>query len=254
MTELVITRSHPHGIEELCLNRPERRNALTLEMILLAREKLKQIGSSSARCVILTGSGPAFCAGHDFASMHAQPLTSQRTLIQSCSELMLALQAMPQPVVAVVQGAAFGAGSQLALSCDLAVAASNATFATPGGKGGWFCFTPMVAVSRVLPSKRALEMLFSGEPVSAAQALEWGMINRVLPPELLLSQALEFAELVSRGSAASKALGKSAYYKQQALSTQEAYDFATEIMAESSVSPDAQETMLAFIEKRKASF
>src|SRR5262249_26436638 len=161
-----------------------------------------------------------------------------KRLLATCTELMLTVQRLPQPVVACVQGMATAAGCQLVASCDLAVAADTATFATPGGKGGWFCSTPMVAVSRVLAPKPALEMLFAGDPIDAATALAWGLVNRVVPGTRLVEETQALARAASRGSTTSKAAGKHAYYDTVSLDVGAAYAHACEVMASTAVTED----------------
>jgi enoyl-CoA hydratase/carnithine racemase len=175
-----------------------------------------------------------------------------RRLLATCTELMLTIQRIPQPVVAQVQGVATAAGCQLVASCDLAVAAEQATFATPGGKGGWFCTTPMVAVARAVGHKRALELVFTGDAIDAATALAWGLVNRVVPRDRLEDETRAFARTASRGSTASKGRGKQAYYDTIELDVEAAYKHACEVMATSAVTEDGREMMRAFLEKRAA--
>lgn len=239
------------GLATVTMNRPERRNALSEAHMTELIDALRRIGEAGdARAVVLAAAGPVFSAGHDFADMAERDLAGMRRLLATCTELMLALQRLPQPVVARVQGTATAAGCQLVATCDLAVAAATATFATPGGKGGWFCSTPMVAVSRVLPPKRALELLFVGEPIDAATALAWGLVNRVVPAERLVEETEALARAASRGSTASKALGKRAFYDTVALDVEAAYARACEVMASSAVTDDGREAMRSFLEKR----
>src|SRR6185295_10971107 len=167
-----------------------------------------------------------------------------------CTELMLTITRLPQPVVASVQGLATAAGCQLVASCDLAVAAEEAGFATPGGNGGWFCTTPMVAVARAVGRKRALELLFTGDAIDAPTALAWGLVNRVVPQARLVEETEALARTASRGSLASKALGKRAFYDTVDLDVDAAYARACDVMAESAMTPDGREAMQSFIEKR----
>jgi enoyl-CoA hydratase/carnithine racemase len=168
--------------------------------------------------------------------------------------MMQRIQRIPQPVLASVAGLATAAGCQLVATCDLAVASSDARFATPGGRGGWFCHTPMVAVSRAVGRKRALELLLTGDPIDAATAADWGLVNRVVAPGELEAASWELLERATRGSAFSKGLGKQSYYAQIDLDQPKAYDYATEVMASASQHPDAQEGMRAFLEKRRPVF
>ena len=170
------------SIATLTLNRPERRNPLSRAVMLELRDQLRAIGASKARGVVLAANGPVFSAGHDYADMVNRDLAGMRELLAVCTELMGAVQSIPQPVIARVQGLATGAGCQLVAACDLAIASEDAEFQTPGGAGGLFCTTPMVSVSRAVGRKRALEMLFTGDKVDARTAAEWGLVNGSFPP------------------------------------------------------------------------
>ena len=238
----------------ITMNYSKRRNALSLKHMLELTDAFRQVGESGVRGVILAANGPVFSAGHDFADMVGQDLIAMRKLLQACTTLMNTIQQIPQPVLARVQGLATAAGCQLVATCDLAVASTEAAFATPGGKGGWFCTTPMVAVSRNVGRKRALEMLLTGEPIDAQTAADWGLINRVVPPEQLVAEAQRLLEAATHGSLISKGIGKQAYYAQIDLAQSQAYAYAQEVMAAASQIPDAQEGMRAFLEKRKAHF
>jgi enoyl-CoA hydratase/carnithine racemase len=186
--------------------------------------------------------------------MVERDVPAMERLLRLCTTCVRTLQAIPQPVVAAVQGVATAAGCQLVTSCDLAVAAETARFATPGGKGGWFCLTPMVAVQRALPPKRALEMLLTGDDIDAPTALAWGLVNRVVPADRVLDEAKALARRASRGSAAAKALGKRLFYETVGRDTDDAYARAVPAMAASALEPDAREWMRAFLEKRPASY
>lgn len=237
------------------MNRPERRNALSeahLRELIAAVEHLA--ATPAVRAVVVAASGPAFSAGHDMADMVERDVAGMERLLRTCATLMRTLQSIPQPVVAAVQGVATAAGCQLVASADLAVAADGARFATPGGKGGWFCITPMVAVQRVLGRKRALELLFTGDDIDAATALAWGLVNRVVPAERVLPEAKALARRASRGGAQAKALGKRLFYETVGLDVDAAYARAVPAMAESALDPDAREWMRAFLEKRAASY
>jgi enoyl-CoA hydratase/carnithine racemase len=236
------------------LARPERRNTLSLETIAELDAAFLEIGAGKARGVLLDAEGPVFSAGHDFGDMAGRDLAGMRTMLLRCAELMQRIQRIPQPVLASVSGLATAAGCQLVATCDLAVASSEARFATPGGRGGWFCHTPMVAVSRAVGRKRALELLLTGDPIDAATAADWGLVNRVVPPAQLEAVSWELLERATRGSAFSKGLGKQSYYAQIDLDQPKAYDYATEVMASASQHPDAQEGMRAFLEKRRPVF
>jgi enoyl-CoA hydratase/carnithine racemase len=234
------------------MNRPERRNALSLAHMRELTAALHQVGGSDARGVILAGNGPVFSAGHDFADMVGADLVAMRELLWACTELMTTMQGLPQPVVARVHGLATAAGCQLVASADLAVAAETAGFAAPGGKGGWFCHTPMVAIARAVGRKQALEMALTGDVIDAPTALAWGLINRVVPPEQLEQATLDLLERATRGSAMSKAIGKQVLYTQMDLDQEKAYAYAVEVMAGTSQTADAREGMASFLEKRTA--
>jgi len=235
----------------ITMNRPQRRNALSLAHMHELIAAFAQVGDSDALGIVLAGSGPVFSAGHDFADVAEADLTAVRSLLRTCTELMTVLQSVPQPVVARVHGLATAAGCQLVASADLAVASENAGFAAPGGSGGWFCHTPMVAIARNVGRKRAVEMALSGDVVDAATALDWGLVNRVVPAEQLDSAVMSLLERVTRGSAESKGIGKQALYAQIDLDQAKAYAYAVEVMAATSQLPDAREGMRAFLEKRK---
>jgi len=214
----------------------------------------REAGESPVRGVILAANGPAFSAGHDFADMVGQDLVAMRKMLSVCTTLMDTIQAIPQPVLARVHAIATAAGCQLVATCDLAVASTQASFATPGGKGGWFCTTPMVAVGRNIGRKRALEMALTGDTIDAQTAADWGLVNRVVAPERLIEESQRLLEAATRGSFISKGIGKQAYYAQIDLPQTKAYAYAQEVMAAASQIPDAQEGMRAFLEKRKPNF
>ena len=238
----------------ITLDQPERRNALSLETMTELIAAFRSVGASKARGVVLAASGPAFSAGHDFRDMVGRDLAAMRALIGRCNELMQLIQTIPQPVVARVHGLATAAGCQLVATCDLAVASEEAAFATPGGRGGWFCTTPMVAVSRAIGRKRALELLFSGRPIDARTAADWGLVNRVVPGDALDAETDALLRDVTRGSALSKGIGKQAYYAQIDMDQPKAYAYALEVMAASSLTDDARENIQAFLEKRRPVF
>src|SRR5437660_3677879 len=238
----------------ITMNYPQRRNALSLKHMLELTAAFHEVGESTVRGVILAANGPVFSAGHNLAEMVDQDLVAMRKLLKVCTTLMNTIQEIPQPVLARVHGLATAAGCQLVATCDLAVASTEAGFATPGGKGGWFCTTPMVAVSRNVGRKRALEMLLTGDVIDAQTAADWGLVNRVVPPERLLLESQRLLEVATRGSFISKGIGKQAYYAQIDLPQEKAYAYAIEVMAAASQIPDAQEGMRAFLEKRKPNF
>jgi enoyl-CoA hydratase/carnithine racemase len=236
------------------MNRPDRRNALSLEHLSELLDAFRVIGESDALGVVLAANGPVFSSGHDFADMAGADLAAMRTLLQTCTDLMLTLQAIPQVVVARVHGLATAAGCQLVASCDLAVAAESAGFAAPGGKAGWFCTTPMVAIGRTMGRKRALELALTGDTIDAATAADWGLVNRVVPDAQLDDAVTELLGRATRGSASSKALGKHAFHTQIGMDLPEAYAYAVEVMAAASQTPDAKENVAAFLEKRQPHF
>jgi len=242
------------AIATLTLNSPERRNPLSREVMVELRDALRAIGASKARGVVIASTGPVFCAGHDYADLVNRDLAGMRALLALCTEMMNAVQSIPQPVVARVQGLATGAGCQLVAACDLALAAEDAEFQTPGGAGGLFCTTPMVSVSRAIGRKRALEMLFTGDKIDAATAAEWGLVNRVVPADELAAVTDALIRRATRGSAFSKGLGKQAYYAQIDLDQPKAYAYAVEVMAAGAVAEDGQESIRAFVEKRRPRF
>jgi enoyl-CoA hydratase/carnithine racemase len=240
-----------HGpFATITMNRPERRNALSLEHLRELKAAFEQVGASDARGVILAGNGPVFSAGHDFADMVGADLVAMRQLLWTCADLMATMQALPQPVLARVHGLATAAGCQLVASADLAVAAEDAGFATPGGKGGWFCHTPLVAVSRAVGLKQAMELALTGDTIDAHTALQWGLVNRVVPGDQLDEAALDLLDRATRGSAMSKAIGKQVFYEQVGMDQRKAYAYAVEVMAATSQTADAQEGMTSFLEKR----
>src|SRR5437763_14856175 len=238
----------------ITMNCPERRNALSLKHMTELTDAFREVGESGVRGVILAANGPVFSAGHDFADVVGRDLAAMRTMLRVCTTMMDTIQAIPQPVLARVHALATAAGCQLVATCDLAVASTEASFATPGGKGGWCCTTPMVAVSRSIGRKRALEMLLTGDTIDAHTAADWGLVNRVVSPEQLLQESQHLLEAATRGSFISKGIGKQAYYAQIDLPQEKAYAYAIEVMAAASQIPDAQEGMRAFMEKRKPNF
>jgi enoyl-CoA hydratase/carnithine racemase len=239
------------GFTTITMNRPERRNALSRELLQEMTAAFRAAGDSDARGVILAANGPVFSAGHDFRDLAGAELASIQWLLETCTELMLTMQAIPQPVVARVHGLATAAGCQLVATADLAVASEDAAFATPGGKGGWFCHTPLVPVARNVSTKRALELGLTGDAIDARTALDWGLVNRVVPPAELDDATVELLRRATRGSRASKGLGKRTFYEQIGLDQGAAYEHALDVMTRSSQSADAQEAFAAFLEKRK---
>ena len=235
----------------ITMNRPLRRNALSLDHMRELIAAFRDTGDSDALGIVLAGNGPVFSAGHDFADVAEADLPAVRSLLQTCTELMTLMQQVPQPVVARVHGLATAAGCQLVASADLAVASEDAGFAAPGGKGGWFCHTPMVAVARNVGRKRAAELALSGDVIDAPTAMDWGLVNRVVPAPALDEAVRDLLERVTRGSAESKGIGKQALYAQIDLDQPKAYAYAIEVMAATSQTPDAREGIRAFLDKRK---
>ncbi len=234
----------------LTLNRPEKRNALSRALLGEMHEALTQI-AADARVVILAANGPAFCAGHDLGEMVGCSEGEYHELFALCSRVMQQLRHLPQPVIARVHGVATAAGCQLVAACDLAVAAEEASFATPGVKIGLFCTTPMVPLVRAIPPKPALEMLLTGKPISARRAAELGLVNRVVPAKDLDAAVREYVEAIIASSPLTIRLGKAAFYDQLALSEAAAYERATDVMTDNALRHDAQEGMTAFLHKRR---
>jgi enoyl-CoA hydratase/carnithine racemase len=249
---LTLTTDGP--ITTVTLNRADKRNALALNVMRELTRALRAIASTEARGVILAANGPVFSAGHNFADMAGTTLEQARELFLVCTEMMNTLQSIPQPVVARVHALATAAGCQLVATCDLAVAADTASFAIPGGKAGLFCHTPLVAIARNIGRKRALEMALTGDAIDARTAAEWGLINRCVPADQLEAVTLDLIERSTRGSLLSKQLGKQAFYRQVGLPQAQAYDVAVAQMARAAVTPDAQEGIAAFLEKRHPHF
>ena len=235
----------------ITLNRPEKRNALSYELMEELLEALRALaGNPEVRTIVVEGAGPAFSAGHDLSEMVGRDLAFYQRLFDLCTVMMETIHRVPQPVVAKVHGVATAAGCQLVAACDLAVAADDARFATPGVRIGLFCSTPMVPLSRAIGRKRALEMLLTGEPIDAPTALEWGLVNRVVPATGLDDAVAELAEKIGRSSALTVGIGKEAFYEQIELDEHRAYDLTKSVMAMNSLAGDAQEGMSAFLEKR----
>jgi enoyl-CoA hydratase/carnithine racemase len=248
LEDLVVVHEGP--VARIVLARPERRNALSLSLmrqVLAALEELPE----ETQVVVLAGEGPAFSAGHDLGEMVDRDDAFYRELFDVCTQMMEAIHGIPQPVIARVHGPAYAAGCQLVASCDLAVASESATFATPGVKIGLFCSTPMVPVSRAVGRKRALELLLTGEPISALTAMEWGLVNRVVPPDRLDEAVSELVDQITRYSPLVIGIGKQAFYEQLEVDEHDAYDVGKATMVSNAPLADAQEGIGAFIEKRR---
>ena len=237
----------------ITLARPERRNALSLEMLRTVVKAFEAV-PAEAGVVVLAAEGPAFSAGHDMAEMIDRPDDYYAELFATCTSMMEGIHALAQPVIARVQGVATAAGCQLVASCDLAVASTDAWFATPGVSIGLFCSTPLVPVSRAVGHKRAMQMLLTGDPVSAEMAVEWGLINQAVPPDRLDEAVKDLADKILRFPAQTIATGKNAYYAQANLPEGAAYEITEPIMASNAARDDAQEGMSAFLEKRAPSW
>lgn len=236
---------------KITLDRPERRNALSLALMRELTEELERIGGETEiRVVILAAAGSVFCSGHDLSELQGGTIAEYRTIFDSCTTLMETIQRIPQPVIAQVQGTATAAGCQLVATCDLAVASDKATFATPGVRIGLFCTTPMVALTRAVGRKRAMEMLLTGCPVNASTAAEWGLVNHVVPSDELESETRALAERIAGASGFTVATGKQAFYAQIELDQHRAYSWAKEVMTMNAQAEDAQEGIGAFLGKR----
>jgi len=250
--EPVLLRSDAAGVVGLALNRPERYNALSRELLGLLQVELDRIKDDpGVRVVVITGTGRAFCAGHDLKEMASERERGRlQELFGACSEVMLALTRLPQPVVALVDGVATAAGCQLVAACDLALATSNARFATSGIKYGLFCSTPMVAVARNVPRKAAMEMLLTGDFIEAEDALRLGLVNQVTAPEKL-EDAFDalLARLLDKPPEV-LALGKRAFYRQLEMGLEDAYQFTTEVIVDNALGKDFEEGLAAFLDKR----
>jgi enoyl-CoA hydratase/carnithine racemase len=248
----VLLREDRDGICTLTMNRPQQMNLLTTQMLAALQSTFEKIASDSGvRVVILAAAGKGFCAGHDLKEIRAlKELPKIEVLFGHCSRMMQTITALPQPVIARVQGAAAAAGCQLVAQCDLAVASEAATFTTPGVTWGFFCSTPGVAVGRNLLRKRAMEMLLTGELIDARKALEWGLVNRVVAPAELQTETDNLARQIAEKPPVTVAAGKRAFYQQMDLGVQKAYDLASQVIASSFAHEEGRDGMDAFIEKR----
>ena len=241
------------GTAHVTLDRPDRRNALSLDLMHELIAALDELAADqSVRTVVIGGNGPAFSAGHDLSEMVGRDLAVYQELFDVCTQLMLRIHELPQPVIARVHGIATAAGCQLVATCDLAVAAEEARFATPGVRIGLFCSTPMVPLSRAVGRKRALQMLLTGQPIDAATALDWGLVNRVVPAGELDAAVAELTAAVAAASPLTVGIGKRAFYDQVDLDERQAYDLTKTVMSRNALAGDAQEGIGAFLEKRAA--
>ncbi len=250
---LVLRDDDSHGVRTLTLNRPASRNALSSGMMAALRAELATAaGDTAVRVVILAAAGPSFCAGHDLKEVRALADHDARlALFRQCSDLMQAIARLPKPVIARVHGVATAAGCQLVASCDLAVAADDCRFATPGVNIGLFCSTPMVALSRNVGRKQSMEMLLTGEMIDAPTALRFGLVNRVVPPAYLMDEAEGLAHQIASKSMRTLRIGKEAFYNQLEMTLEDAYDYCAAVMTANLETRDAAEGIGAFIEKRK---
>ena len=256
--EPILLREDAGGIATLTLNRPKQRNSLSGELMVTLTEELHRVAENSTiKAVVLAANGPAFCAGHDLKELTQARQAEDRgraffeQTMKQCSTLMQTVMRSPKPVIARVHGIATAAGCQLVASCDLAVAVEEAKFATPGVNIGLFCSTPMVALSRNVTRKHAMEMLLTGEMVPAARAAEMGLVNRVVPADELDAAVHHFAGLIASKSGLTVSIGKEAFYHQLEMSVGDAYGYASEVMVRNMLARDAEEGINAFIEKRE---
>jgi enoyl-CoA hydratase/carnithine racemase len=250
--EPLLLRQDDTGVATLTLNRPAARNALSMALMAELLTALADLAAdSSVKVVILAGAGPGFCAGHDLKELRREPRReTYQVVFERCSVLMQAIVRLPKPVIARVHGIATAAGCQLVASADLAVASEDARFATPGVNIGLFCSTPMVALSRAVPRKQAMEMLLTGDLVSAAKALEIGLVNRVVPAAELDGATLALARQIAEKSSLVLKIGKEAFYRQAEMDLATAYAYASEVMTRNMLARDAAEGIDAFLEKR----
>lgn len=239
------------GVGVLTLDRPRVRNPLSAAMMRAFTAAIVDLaGDPGVGAVVVRANGPVFSAGHDLSEMTGRSLDEERLVFAACTEMMETIQGIPQPVVAAVQGPAVAAGCQLVATCDLAVVSSSAVFGTPGVKIGLFCSTPMVALSRAIGRKRALQMLLTGQVIDAATAASWGLVNEVVEPDQVDDRAVALARQVAAASPLTLRIGKQAFYTQIDLPQDQAYEQMSEVMATNAMTCDAQEGMQAFLDKR----
>ncbi|KXO97023.1 Probable enoyl-CoA hydratase echA8 (plasmid) [Tsukamurella tyrosinosolvens] len=252
MTELAPVRTHiADDLGVLTLGAAGRRNPLSLATMRAATTALDGFDADPAvRVIVIRAEGPAFSAGHDLSEMVGRTLDEEREIFAACTDLMAAVHRARQPVIAQVQGMALAAGCQLVATCDLAIAASDARFSTPGVKIGLFCSTPMIPLSRAVGRKRAMQMLLTGEMINAETAVEWGLINAAVPADQLEATVADLAQRIAASSGETLAIGKRAFYDQIDRTEPDAYAAMSEVMATNAMIPDAQEGMTAFPEKR----
>jgi len=249
----LLLRSDAGGIATLTLNRPAQRNALSIALMEAMIAELDRIKEDrTVRVVVITGAGACFCSGHDLKELRSDVGADfYRKVFDLCASMMLRIVGLPQPVIAAVQGIATAAGCQLVATCDLAVAAEESHFATPGVNIGLFCSTPMVALSRVVPRKQAMEMLLTGDMIDGREALKIGLVNRLAPSIQVMEETLALASEIIAKSPLTLKIGKEAFYRQTELNLADAYTYASKVMAENMLAMDAAEGIDAFLEKRK---
>jgi enoyl-CoA hydratase/carnithine racemase len=251
VNESVLREEHD-GIATLTLNNAKKRNALSLSMMTALKNALEEIGSDrSIRVVIIRADGPVFSAGHDLRELSGQDKNAYEEVFRCCAELMETVRKLPQPVIAEVDGLATAAGCQLVATCDLVVCSQDSRFATPGVKIGLFCTSPGVALARAVSQKKAMEMLLTGTPLSAEEAEQAGLVNRIVPSEELQSATRELAKQIAEASSETVSIGKEAFYRQVQMDRRAAYDFASDVMVENLAMDDAEEGIGAFLEKRE---
>ncbi len=249
-SHLVVADEGPFRV--ITMNRAHRRNSLSEDHLAELDRALADAGESDARGIILAGEGPVFSSGHDFADMVDRDLVEMQRLLDLCAVFMQRIMEVPQVVIAQVHALATAAGCQLVAACDLAVAAESARFQLPGGRGGLFCTTPSVAVSRTIGRKRAFEMLATGDPIDAHTAADWGLVNKVVPDAEVPAATRDLLTRATRGSKLSKGIGKRAFYRHLEMDLHRAYEYASEVMASSATLPVAKENMRAFMDKKPA--
>ena len=251
MTKDPVLYQQTGGIAVLTLNNPEKRHALSSPVLSSLKQRLEDVrDDASVRVIVLRSEGPVFSSGHDLRELVNGDQDSYTEVFALCTEVMEAIRLLPKPVIAQVQGLATAAGCQLVATCDLAVASETAAFATPGVQIGLFCTTPGVAVSRAVQTKKAMEMLLTGTPISAQDALEHGLVNRVVPAGELEDQVMALAQQICDASSQTLAIGKQAFYRQIELDRPAAYDMAQKVMVDNLLKEDAKEGITAFLEKR----
>jgi enoyl-CoA hydratase/carnithine racemase len=248
----ILLRADADGVTTLTMNRPSARNALSMGLMAALQDQIDAIaGDPAVRVVVIAANGPAFCAGHDMRELRADPTReAYEAVFAACSKLMLSIVRLSKPVIARVHGMATAAGCQLVATCDLAVASTEARFATPGVDIGLFCSTPMVALTRSIACKQAMAMLLTGEPIDAATACAWGLVNKAVPPSELDAAVHGYAETIVAKSPLTLAIGKEAFYRQADMALADAYAYASAVMTRNMLTDDAAEGIDAFLARR----